>query len=58
MLDRDNTYSRNTQVSVCVTFMVGGAVRGGEGGKSATATLEMVSSSCLLETSEVYYYKS
>lgn len=35
-------------VSVCVTFMVGGAVRGGEGGQSARGTLEMVRSSCLL----------
>lgn len=29
--------------------MVGGAVRGGEGGASATGTLEMVRSSCLLK---------
>lgn len=35
-------------VCVCVTFMVGGAVRGGEGGQSAMGTLEMVRSSCLL----------
>lgn len=34
----------------CVTFMVGGAVRGGDGGQSVSVmgTLEMVSSSCLL----------
>jgi len=29
--------------------MVGGAVRGGEGGQSPTGTLEMVRSSCLLK---------
>lgn len=36
-------------ICVCVTFMLGGAVRGGEGGQSPTATLEMVSSSCFLK---------
>lgn len=34
---------------MCVTFMVGGAVRGGEGGQSAAETFEMVRSSCLLK---------
>ena len=34
---------------VCPTFMLGGAVRGGDGGHSPRGTLEMFSSSCFLE---------
>lgn len=42
---------RCIQTLKCVnpTFMVGGAVRGGEGGYSPTGTFEMFSSSCFLE---------
>lgn len=39
--------SRNVLVSP--TFMLGGAVLGGEGGHSPRGTLEMFSSSCFLE---------
>lgn len=38
------------QIDVCVsTFMLGGAVRGGEGGHSPRGILEMFNSSCFLE---------
>lgn len=39
----------NVCVCVCPTFMLGGAVRGGEGGHSPSGTLEMFSSSCFLK---------
>lgn len=38
-----------TCVCVSPTFMLGGAVRGGEGGHSPKGTLEMFNSSCFLE---------
>lgn len=44
--------SVNQCVCVCVTFMLGGAVRGGDGGHSPRGTLVMFSCSCFLQSRE------
>lgn len=40
------------RADVPLTFMAGGAVLGGEGGRSSRGTLEMVSNSCFLQHSD------